>query len=59
MKAYTDDELGAYYDLNILKAKHILILTTDESGNALDDAAKAQKRAEKKYQGRHKILRLT
>lgn len=46
MKAYTDDELGAYYDLNILKAKHILILTTDESGNALDDAAKAQKRAE-------------
>ena len=43
---YTDEDLASYYDENILKAKHILILTQDEEGNALEGEAKEKKKAE-------------
>lgn len=43
---YTDEDMASYYDENILKAKHILILTQDESGNALEGEAKDKKKEE-------------
>lgn len=43
----TEDEVMAFADeYGYMGAKHILILTTDEEGEALDEAAKAEKRAE-------------
>ena len=43
----TDDEVMAFADeYGYMGAKHILILTTDEEGEALDETAKAEKRAE-------------
>mgnify|MGYP005900524533 FL=1 len=43
----TDEQVLAFADeYGYMSAKHILILTTDEEGNALDDAAKAEKLAE-------------
>ena len=43
----TEDEVMAFADeYGYMGAKHILILTTDEEGEALDETAKAEKRAE-------------
>ena len=43
----SDDEVLAFADeYGYMHAKHILVLTTDEEGNALEDSAKAEKRAE-------------
>lgn len=43
----TDDEVLAWADENgYMRAKHILISTTDDEGAALDDEAKAEKLAE-------------
>ena len=43
----TEDEVMAFAaEYGYMGAKHILILTTDEEGEALDETAKAEKRAE-------------
>lgn len=42
----TDEQVRAYYDDKVIKAKHILISTVDSSGKALDDATKAEKKKE-------------
>ncbi|MBQ8264168.1 MAG: peptidylprolyl isomerase [Oscillospiraceae bacterium] len=43
----SEDEINKFIDENgFLSAKHILFLTTDESGQPVDDAAKAEKLAQ-------------